>query len=134
MCLCFNNRFRKVKLTQAGWTIFHEEGHPDMIVAVIGNNFYDVFSFISGAMPLDGENIVRPLKIIYPTNRTKKVSLIQFLVILLIVLFSLMHSASRRPRPNWNQSIHITAHLHLQSTIQSASGSVKVWQTLANRS
>ena len=65
-------------MTQACWTIFHEEGHPEMILAVIGNNFYDVSSFINGAMPLDGESIASPLRIIYPTNRLKKVIVISF--------------------------------------------------------
>ena len=76
MFVFFNYRFRRVKLTQAGWTIFHEEDNQEMIVAVMANNFYDVSNFINGSMPLDGEQIARPLRIIYPTNRVKKVIVI----------------------------------------------------------
>jgi hypothetical protein len=125
LCVCVftYGRFRRVKLTQAGWTIFHEEGNPDNIVAVIGNHFYDVFTFISGAMPLDGEIIVKPLRIIYPTNRIKKVSVLHISVILLIFLFSLMHSVSRHPRPNWRVNIHTTVRSHWQPTMWSGSGS-----------
>ena len=78
LCVFLNYRFKRVKLTQACWTIFHEEDNPEMILAVIGNNFYDVSSFINGTMPLDGEQIAKPLRIIYPTNRLKKVIVISF--------------------------------------------------------
>ena len=63
-----------MKLTQSGFTIVHEEEDENMILALIGNNFYDVANFISGKMPIAGENIVRSLRIMYANVRAQKVN------------------------------------------------------------
>lgn len=67
-----SNIFNKVKLTKASLTIVHEENDESIPVAEIANNFYGVAKFVNGEMPIDGENIVKPMTIIFPSNRLKK--------------------------------------------------------------